>query len=856
MADSINDIAIKLNIDAEGVRAGFKRASDYVFAFRKDLEKAQEAQNRVRIIETQQHDAHIEQKRQKDAEYSASYMKQIEKELQAYYQAEERKSQILQEAEQNRRQEMMNRVNAGRLGDNTPFAETAGRQADLERLRQDIIDRYTLLQQEENRAALNANNMVEIARLRAAREAAARSSAEAQREQDFADLKSFYRTEEQASENNARNRAEIERLRNRNSANANAEAERLREQDYANLKAHYARLEREGREQAEVDEQMRRRRVQNFMYSNAYGNPYDNPEDRAARRAAQAGRMERDNQVQQRNNQLQAEAAALIARTTTLQERYAAELARITLIRSSYNIQTGRALLTDQQAARAVTDLTLRTIRLQQAQVRHTNIVQQNADITRIMVGVMSQGSFAAEDFIQGLVFGDVRNALLGAANNLTMVVRGLNQAAQQAGGMAEALWGIVRPVGILAAGGAAMLAAFNWARYASRDVRSLSETLDDAKIALGKFRIEAELQRDQRQFDLRLSDIDTAAGAHREVLRIQNEILNKEREIQDLKREQAVETQGLMESQLGGVDALIELEQQLNRTIANGTAEEVAAANRIRNLLGNARDAAGRGESEKFINSLREVYEILNNQELDDAFDWIGDLTALDALEETFQTSMFFVGESAEKLRELRKEILANGEEMSKADKERLQMLNQIIALKEKEAELLRIEEMRRVMLQQQQDRDEEARVGVAHEIANARREEMLFMLRATDAQKRLLDIQREQEQLMGGGLGANGLFGIGGFMDFMAGNMMNQEFLQGQAALLEEERKKILGQNAPTAQGGLASNAFEAQAEAFKQINEAASRKPDPQLRAIEDVLKVIRDALRNGGVLKIVQ
>jgi DNA-binding phage protein len=220
-----------------------------------------------------------------------------------------------------------------------------------------------------------------------------------------------------------------------------------------------------------------------------------------------------------------------------------------------------------------------------------------------------------------------------------------------------------------------------------------------------------------------------------------------------------------------------------------------------------------------------------------------MSDLTALDALEEVFQEGYILHGESLERLREIREEILANGDALTKADKERLELLNQMIILEE-----------RREMLRQKEANEENLRLRGAEARVNASREEMLFLLRATDAQKKLYEIQKQQQELLGGGFGANGLFGPAGFLDMAADMLLNMEFLKAQEALLMKELQDT--RKTPQAQGGLAQDPFDAQAQALEQIFAAMSEKPDPQLRAIEDVLKAIRQAIaQGGGLIKVV-
>lgn len=611
----------------------------------------------------------------------------------------------------------------------------------------------------------------------------------------------------------------------------------------AHVNAHKVAMDSMVRAETEAAAQVAKIRSNNFMYNVKYGDPYDNPADRAARRARQETKRLGDAAVMKANNDAQAEATALLQKHASASARAAEQIRRLDSLYQQYNITTGKVMITDAQYSNIRTKIIMQTIRQQQAQRAANQAMQQGADTGRVMTGVLAQASFAAEDFIQGIAFGDLRNALLGASNNMTMVVRGLLQVGRESGGVAAQLAGMVKYlIGIpVAAGG--LVAAFNWARYAAMDVRSLSEALGDATLGLKAFDNARDLKQNDLQFKRRLRDMDDSNALEKERLKLQDDLTIKELELKDLRRKTNMEAEAFLQNQLGGLDATIELERQIAITKANGTQEEIAAANRLQFLMAEVRQNYREGEAENAIRNMREMFNILNDMSLVDGAEWIGDLTALDALEKKFNNEwfgMFGQVESAENLREIREQLVGQGEELSKTDRERLQLIDQILAVEEAIGKA----------------RDKEAaafaeRVKVQAEAANLQREETLLMIRATDAQKTLLEMRKEQKEFMGPRIAA-----VDPLMQMVLDAQQQQagiDFLMAQKdALLAEQAKQF---SSPEIKGGLMQNAFDAQAEAFKQMNAAASKRPDPQIEKTNELLRKIEEAIKNGGVLKVV-
>ena len=74
---------------------------------------------------------------------------------------------------------------------------------------------------------------------------------------------------------------------------------------------------------------------------------------------------------------------------------------------------------------------------------------------------------------------------------------------------------------------------------------------------------------------------------------------------------------------------------------------------------------------------------------------------------------------------------------------------------------------------------------------------------------------------------------------------------FLEAQKQAAEAEIAALMQQAIPKAQGALEQDAFQAQADAFKQMTENLTQKPNPQLTQVVNRLGAIEAAIKNGGV-----
>ena len=119
--------------------------------------------------------------------------------------------------------------------------------------------------------------------------------------------------------------------------------------------------------------------------------------------------------------------------------------------------------------------------------------------------------------------------------------------------------------------------------------------------------------------------------------------------------------------------------------------------------------------------------------------------------------------------------------------------------------------------------------------------REEMLSEMRMTDVQRELFSIQKQMQEFVGG--------------DPNNPNWMDQiqaqkDFLAAKKAELEKQMVSEIQQ--PPVAAAMQQNAFQAQADAMKQVLEAQYKRPDPQKEKILQVISSIDRAMQRGGIV----
>ena len=505
----------------------------------------------------------------------------------------------------------------------------------------------------------------------------------------------------------------------------------------------------------------------------------------------------------------------------------------------------------------------LRTARISQEEFneavrRSEQVMNSQRAGSSQMAGILAQLSFGLEDFAQGIAMGDLRAALLGASNNMTMVVRGLidmSAASRTALVSTLAIPGAIALIGGTVVG---LYAYSQWLHSATRDTRTLADAIRDAQLGLEKFNKTAEFQSQMRGMETSVSRMTSLEDVARREQDLINERIDAERNLQNVQREAAVEAQAMIDNMLGGAEARAELEKFITRTKVQGSQAEIEAAREIERLVAQSQEAARQGNAETVINNLRKVYELLNAGALDISDDLIADLTALDALEEFFQTnrmSFGFLGEQfrlaeedADKLRELREKLLQTNEKLTEAEREQQKIAAELINLEIKRQELakLRSEEMER-----------QAKWAAAEQ--DQKQKEELFLIKATEHEKELFRLRQEQQKFVGEQnmqlMGLNPAANFGAMMQLGVQQVEAQAdamaFLEAQKQAAEAEIAALMQQAIPKAQGALEQDAFQAQADAFKQMTENLTQKPNPQLTQVVNRLGAIEAAIKNGGV-----
>ena len=578
-------------------------------------------------------------------------------------------------------------------------------------------------------------------------------------------------------------------------------------------------------------------------------------EDRAKRQQkkeeeiAQAERVKANRLAENKRNQDEAnrlleryERNTLASRNAT--QRYNDELSRLNWLLNHNNQETGKAYLTSSEFKRLKTALILETVRQQQAERRLTqsvretqNVVNQSQRSYSELTGVMTQLSFATEDFIQGVAFGDFRNALLGASNNLTQVARGLFSIGAEAGTLSSVFTTLNAALIAIPAGIIAGIQVERWLNGAARDARSLADAIRDATFGLESFSRAAAAASSQRAFDQRLEGMKSTAQVESEMEAVTNRRLDAEREIENIRRRGAIVGEEVIRNAMGGAEAVAEIEQYIAYTRRVGSQQEKEAAAAVEKSLSAAREAAREGRSETVINELRTLFELLNSNALVNGTEWLSDPTALNALEEIFQTGYVFAGESQERLREIRETLANTNNDLSEAQIKQLQAEEQMLQLMEKHKQLQQ-EEQDALALK---ERNKAGELKAEQDKLEAKREELMLMMKMTEEQRKMYDLRQRQLEFVGYdptalGVGA-GFAGIAGAAANAAmqqqADQLGMQFLLAEQAKLQKEMVDAVQQ--PPVAAKMEQNAFQAQADALKQITEAQNRKQDTRQEEI---------------------
>lgn len=564
------------------------------------------------------------------------------------------------------------------------------------------------------------------------------------------------------------------------------------------------------------------------------------------------------------------EAENVIHRLKSAQDLHNERVATYRRLLTTVNVETGRTYLTTKQFNAAVKE--------------SERVMRASASGAGAYTGMLAQASFAAEDFIQGIAMGDLRSALLGASNNLTMVARGAFQAAEGVtvlGMSVKTFLGYL--IGIPAAV-AGLAIAFAEVNRAKRETLSLDEAIREAQQGYGIREINQQAKERARDEKLRIENIDTILQAEKDLKKQTEDQLKLRERLTMEETKRSATASRMIENLLGGPMAVTEFEDIMNNMKNSGDQASRDLAMSMERNISQATQALTSGDVNRSIQNLRELYERMNDiiysrNRLEDVGSGlnapfeslqylINDPTALDSLEELFQAGVVFAGENDQALNDLRDKMTQVGMESLRIRKEleqataNEQQLEQ--RLQELRAEGLRLlnEQFKEKQRIAEQERMENA-AAIANEarLLEEKRKRAVFDMTATDQQKEMLRIQEQMFEFMGPAGIVQGFAppGVLGAPEMLAqlqqeGKAAGMQFLQAQATLLEKEIEALQQASSPEILGGMQQNALQAQADAFKQMF-AAANKQNPQLTALGQKLDAIRNAIQSGNILQVV-
>jgi len=357
------------------------------------------------------------------------------------------------------------------------------------------------------------------------------------------------------------------------------------------------------------------------------------------------------------------------------------------------------------------------------------------------------------------------------------------------------------------------------------------------------KFERLSTINRQGRREAASIARTSTSEAADTKAADLLAERVEMEKALLDVQSKVARQNREIFVHTMGGANALQELKDQIAKTIAYGSEEEVAAAEAMNFLIEDAATAASSGDFTGMIAAMRDISTLADEGSLRNWTEWVDDLGSFDALQKLFNSGVlgtFFTGagDDLDALNAVQKALADSTLELTASERELLLNAENILNAKLKAQELYAVEERhRRLMLQLAQD-------------------EIRFQLSATEAQRESLDIQNQLAQFLGVD-NPNPMMGLDP-NDFSAEQVrQSAEFLELMWRDLERQKQEILDeQQRVTPIGGMEQNAFQAQADAFKQMLDAQFREEDPQLTEIARRQGRTNDILEGMTGIRIVQ
>lgn len=570
--------------------------------------------------------------------------------------------------------------------------------------------------------------------------------------------------------------------------------------------------------------------------------------------------IEKRNRLQEDDNDLKLRAERILRSMMTAQDLHNERV-------KEYTMLLGKGKFTQEQFNAAVKE--------------SERIMKTSGKGAGAYTGMLAQASFAAEDFIQGIAMGDLRAALLGASNNLTMVARGALEAAEDMTilGMSAKTFAAYALAIPAAVGG--LVAYTSWLNRAVKDTRDLSTVLRDTARGFELVEQSMSFRQQAGRERQRIGEIEDITQAQRELKKATTDQAEAEERLAKARAKRSREGTDILISTLGGQDAYIELQNLIHDLGESEHQASIALGKAMEQSLAGAFGAAQAGEAEKMINYLREINNLSNSMIMKNAkpgglFEnlniLLNDITAQDSLEAVFNTGFLQQTEDQERLREIREKMLQISLDIAKAENDVKQATTnkadserRILELKQDQIRLQNeaLKEEQRIAEQQRLQRQAEMQ-GEA-DMLEEKRKQQVFDLQATENQKEMLRIQQQMREFMGptGTVQPLAMSSITGPLAaaLMMGQMQQEaqaagvQFLEAQAANLEKEIAALQQSSSPEVIGGMQQDAFQAQADAFKQIFAAENKQPNPQLTRQIQLLTDIRAAMAAGGTIKVV-
>jgi len=499
-----------------------------------------------------------------------------------------------------------------------------------------------------------------------------------------------------------------------------------------------------------------------------------------------------DSYAQRNMTDLEREAEAVKNQLITAEQRHATKLANLKLMLQ-------QNLLTQKQYAKAV-EMTNHALAMQQSGMGR-------------MSGVMAQASFAVEDFTQVLLMGGGLNmALMSASNNITYLLH--------TSGMITGVWGTlaISTIPLVLSG---MNALVQSAQKQHQSFEEWSSELSDYFRIAGRVVDEHndKIAHARRLEDIDVSGVSSSERANEELIKNAKEQVRLQEDLTNARQVQmGVARRAMQEEETFLFKRQAEHQRMLALLRSNEFGNQHVEA-------GIERRKEEYRQEQLLIEAAREKLEL--------------DLASATSAEQYRQAWMNYgssistiTGEAAKGERQRINDMLNNADELQDSMNNQLKVNRQI-----EESEIRREELNRR-------------RIVLLEDEAEARKEQLRLM-RATEEERAATALQRQREEFVG--ISPS---------DIMVDPRLEQEYLQRSTDFLlaaQDQTQKQIDElqkaAAPAFTGDLQQDAFKAQAEAFKQMDQARQEKRNPQLDQQIDLLRRINDALNSGGTITLV-